>query len=359
MQTSQERLLDSVLWIIRESSSERPTDLVLRERLKTSWMGAEGKREAARMVFRYYRWLGWLPRESSLEIQVLAASKMDVNLVSTEDLFKLAVPGWVSDHVELSEGWLRSLQVDPVLWIRCKATEDQTLRNVLPGLSKAHTEAPQASFYTGTEDLFRTESFIKGRFEIQDLSSQRVSIACAPKPGETWWDACAGEGGKMLHLADLMQGKGLIWASDVAEWRLEKLKKRAKRAGVFNYRVAPWTKSGRPPVKTKFDGILVDAPCSGVGTWQRNPQARWTLFPTDITRLAQEQGKILDAVVGNLKTGGRLIYAVCTLTKDETTAVSDSFAAKHPELEELERRWLWPHQHGGNGMYYAIWRLKS
>lgn len=359
MQPSQERLLDSVVWVIRESSSEHPADSKLRERLKTSWMGADGKREVARMVFRYYRWLGWLPRESSLELQIEAASKMNVDLVSTEDLFKLAVPGWVSDHVDVSEGWLRSLQVDPVLWIRAKASGAEALRNVLPGLSKAHPEVPQAYAYTGTEDLFRSDSFTAGQFEIQDLSSQRVSMACAPKPGETWWDACAGEGGKMLHLADLMQGKGLIWASDVAEWRLEKLKKRAKRAGVFNYRLSPWTKSGRPPIKTKFDGILVDAPCSGAGTWQRNPQARWTLSSTDVTRLAQEQGKILNSVVSNLKPGGRLIYAVCTLTKDETTAVSDCFAAQHPELEELERRWLWPHLQGGNGMYYAIWRLKS
>ena len=181
MQPSQERLLDSVVWVIRESSSEHPADSKLRERLKTSWMGADGKREVARMVFRYYRWLGWLPRESSLELQIEAASKMNVDLVSTEDLFKLAVPGWVSDHVDVSEGWLRSLQVDPVLWIRAKASGAEALRNVSPGLSKAHPEVPQAYAYTGTEDLFRTDSFTAGQFEIQDLSSQRVSMACAPR----------------------------------------------------------------------------------------------------------------------------------------------------------------------------------
>src|SRR5205823_5977071 len=127
---------------------------------------------------------------------------------------------------------------------------------------------PEALVYEGETDLFRTPEFHAGEFEIQDLSSQAVGWLCDPKPGETWWDACAGEGGKLLHLSDLMQNKGLIWASDRAAWRLQKLKRRTARAKVFNYRAALWDGGAKLPTKTKFDGVLVDAPCSGLGTWR-------------------------------------------------------------------------------------------
>ncbi len=100
---------------------------------------------------------------------------------------------------------------------------------------------PDAVIYEGAEDLFRTAEFHAGEFELQDISSQIVGWICDPQPGETWWDACAGEGGKTLHLCDLMRGKGLVWASDRAAWRLQKLKReRAARARVFNYRAALW-----------------------------------------------------------------------------------------------------------------------
>ncbi|MBI4627026.1 MAG: RsmB/NOP family class I SAM-dependent RNA methyltransferase, partial [Verrucomicrobia bacterium] len=155
----------------------------------------------------------------------------------------------------------------------------------------------------------------------------------APKPGETWWDACAGEGGKTLHLADLMMNKGVVWATDRSDKRLDTLKRRAARAKLFNYRTEFWDGGSRLPTKIKFDGILLDAPCSGVGTWQRNPHARWTTTPDDVRELAATQRVLLENVCGSLKPGGRLIYAVCTLTRSETTAVADAFTAAHPELE--------------------------
>src|SRR5208283_4036928 len=160
--------------------------------------------------------------------------------------------------------------------------------------------------YVGTQDLYLTEPFQRGQFEFQDLASQLVGHACAPNPGETWWDVCAGEGGKTLHLADLMHNQGLVWATDRSARRLEVLKKRASRARLFNYRGAVWAGAvpgTRPslPTKTKFDGILVDAPCSGVGTWQRNPHARWTAAPRDVRELAATQGALLAAVAGSVK----------------------------------------------------------
>src|SRR5690606_4933636 len=162
--------------------------------------------------------------------------------------------------------------------------------------------------------------------------AQLVGHACAPRPGETWWDACAGEGGKLLHLADLMGNKGVIWASDRNERRLQVAKRRAGRAQVFNYRIAPWDGAARLPTRTRFDGILVDAPCSGVGTWQRNPHARWRTTPDDVRELAATQRRLLEHAAAGLKPHGRLIYAVCTLTRSETSAVAEAFTAAHPEL---------------------------
>ena len=155
--------------------------------------------------------------------------------------------------------------------------------------------------------------------------------------------------------------------------RLETLKRRAARAKLFNYRTVVWDGSARLPTKTKFDGILVDAPCSGVGTWQRNPQARWTTTPEDVTELAATQLALLNHVAGSLKPDGRLVYSVCTLTRRETTGVAEAFAAAHPELEPTpvlppspspishlpSSILLRPEELNANGMFIASWRRKA
>jgi 16S rRNA (cytosine967-C5)-methyltransferase len=277
-------------------------------------------------------------------------------------------------------GWLRHLQREPVLWIRTKSGLEQKISSALgfcaPATAASGGEAgspppfpatTSALHYTGPKDLFHTEGFQAGDFEIQDLASQLVGHACAPQPGETWWDACAGEGGKTLHLADLMQNKGMIWASDRSARRLAKLKERAARARVFNYRAASWEGDARLPTRTKFDGVLVDAPCTGIGTWQRNPHARWTTQPKDVEELAAVQARLLGAVAGSLKPGGRLVYSVCTLTRAETTDVAGKFTAAHPDFEpaplsalhaQLPAVFLWPPQLNANGMFLASWRRK-
>lgn len=235
---------------------------------------------------------------------------------------------------------------------------------------------PEALVYDGEADLFKTPEFHAGAFEIQDIASQAVGWLCAPQAGETWWDACAGEGGKTLHLSDLMQNKGLIWASDRAAWRLQKLKRRAARAEVFNYRATLWDGGVRLPTKTKFDGVLVDAPCSGIGTWQRNPHARWTTEAKDVEELAEVQGKLLENVAKAVKPGGKLIYSVCTLTRRETVGVVENFNRTQPEFEpmvlslpgaDVSQRLLtpaatvtlWPQDWGGNGMFLAGWRKRA
>lgn len=374
--------------VLGEVAATFPADAALRRYLGLARrLGPREKRAVSRAVFTYFRWLQWLDRRQSVQKQVEEAARLqerfrrDPKSIKPEALAVRAVPEWLHEEMDLPAAFLQQLQREPALWLRARpgtaAQLAQRLRDCEPApdplAPSLALHAPDALRYTGTQDLFLTPAFHEGAFEIQDLASQLVSCAAAPKPRETWWDACAGEGGKTLHLADLMDNKGLIWSTDRNARRLETLKRRAARAHLFNFRTALWEGGPRLPTKTKFDGILVDAPCSGVGTWQRNPHARWTTTLDDVRELASLQRALLEHVAGSLKPGGKLIYSVCTLTRSETTAVASAFTEAHPELETLPLAasadspaspssasfHLWPHELNANGMFIAAWRRKS
>jgi 16S rRNA (cytosine967-C5)-methyltransferase len=359
-----------------------PADAALREYLSASRsLGAVGRRSVSRAVFAYFRWLHWLDPGQSAQRRILAAVGLqnrferDPATVKAEALAARAVPDWLRGEMDLTADFLRRIQREPALWIRTKAGETASVERELgacgrPALPPALSAPPglAALRYLGTADLHRADGFQSGAFEIQDLSSQLVGHACSPQSGETWWDACAGEGGKALHLSDLMRNKGLLWATDRSVRRLSLLTRRAARAGMFNYRPAVWAGSGPAPFRTKCDGVLVDAPCSGVGTWQRNPHARWTTSIADVRELAAVQSTLLGHAAASVKPGGRLVYSVCTLTRSETQAVADQFGAAHPEFEPwpLPIRaspgpgssliTLNPQDVDANGMFIAAWR---
>jgi len=389
-------VLNQAARVLKLVQTGTPADQALRESLTQDrhFTAPVQRRAVSQVVFAYFRWWRWLAPKDSLQKQLEAAQVLqqrfdkDPASFKPEALAARTVPDWVKDEMDVPAEWLRQLQREPALWIRTRVGSGESVAQRLgdcqpysvagvadPGLKPpgSTTPATTAFRYTGIKDLYRTPEFQGGEFEIQDLASQLVGHACAPKPGETWWDACAGEGGKTMHLADLMQNKGLLWASDRSVRRLAKLKERAARAKVFNYRAAEWDGTAKLPTKTKFDGILVDAPCSGVGTWQRNPHARWTTTVKDVTELAAVQTRLLASVASALKPGGRLIYSVCTLTRAETTAVADAFTAAHPELEPVPvaglvapgpgsatpaTAFLWPQELNANGMFLAAWRKK-
>ena len=340
-------------------------------------LGAVGRRSVSRAVFAYFRWLNWLEPAQSLQKQVVGALGLqarfdrDPACIKTAALAARAVPSWLAGEMDVCAAFLRVLQREPALWIRAKAGAARDLaaalgsceEPVLPDLVQAPSGL-SALRYRGTADLHRAPGFQSGLFEIQDLSSQLVGHACAPEPGETWWDACAGEGGKALHLSDLMLNKGLVWATDRSVRRLSLLRKRAARAGMFNYRSAVWTGAASAPFRVKCDGVLVDAPCSGVGTWQRNPHARWTTTQGDVAELAAVQAGRLGRAAASVKPGGRLVYSVCTLTRSETAAVADGFEAAHRDFEPAAlpiaagqpRIALLPQDLDANGMFIAAWR---
>jgi len=363
--------------VIRAANRDNPADAVLRGELKKQ--RSLSKADSARIadaVFSYYRWLGWLDQEQPLKELVRSARTFAARFAENpaqftdEEMLARAFPTWVRTEVAVLSLWARALQMKPRLWLRARSGRGSELVARLGSCSPLG-DGPLADVleYRGLEDLFRTPEFHAGEFEVQDLSSQLVGLWCDAKPGETWWDACAGEGGKTLHLSDLMGNKGLVWASDRAEWRLKRFKLRAARAKAFNYRAVNWDGGIKLPTRATFDGVLLDAPCSGLGTWQRNPHARWTTTSDDVRELADLQRQILGRVAASVKPGGKLIYSVCTLTRAETTGVADAFDAIGGNFEPLPlenllqrdapptaRQWLWPQDCNGNGMFVAAWR---
>jgi 16S rRNA (cytosine967-C5)-methyltransferase len=365
---------------ISRAAPDFPADAALRETLAAHrQLPPELTRLAAGLTFAYWRWFGWLDAAWPLGARVEQAAALAERFrqrpesVSNSALIARALPAWAFEEMEIGPASLRSFQAEPTLWIRARRGQAAALAAELKSCRPAgFPQLPEALAYDGKADLYRSTAMGEGRLEIQDIASQAVGALCAPQPGETWWDACAGEGGKTLHLADLMDNKGLVWATDRSERRLTTLKRRIGRTKLFNWRSAHWEGAGTPPGRARCDGVLVDAPCSGTGTWGRNPHARWTVEPKDVAELADAQQKLLSVAAEAVKPGGRLVYAVCSLARSETAAVADAFEAAHPQFRPLPARspflpaadpaprWrLLPEEGGGNGMFVALWQREG
>lgn len=219
--------------------------------------------------------------------------------------------------------------------------------------------------------LFRTQSFRDGWFEIQDEGSQLIALLLEPKRRERIVDFCAGGGGKTLQIGALLANTGTVYAFDVAQKRLDKLKERIKRAGLDNVRAEVIAHERDTRVKRlhgKMERVLVDAPCSGTGTLRRNPDIKWR--EQDLEALVSAQKRILAGASELVKPGGRLVYATCSLLREENEAVVEDFLAAHtgfslvPARDILARRHvtipgitdylqLLPHTHGTDGFFAA------
>lgn len=187
----------------------------------------------------------------------------------------------------------------------------------------------------GRPPLGQVDAFKNGLVEIQDEGSQLVAFAVAPKPGDQVVDFCAGAGGKTLALAALMNNKGRVVACDVLAGRLKRAAERFRRAGLHNIEAKPLTSARDPWVKRhkrKFDRVLVDAPCSGTGTWRRNPDSRWRMLGPGLEQLVPLQAEILDSAARLVKPGGRLVYATCSLLPEENEGQIAAFLATHPDF---------------------------
>ncbi len=217
--------------------------------------------------------------------------------------------------------------------------------------------------------LAKTKALLKGHVSIQDEGSQMIAYLCAARPGMQVMDYCAGAGGKTLALAAAMQKKGRIVAMDNDPKRLDKGKQRYKKSGLADIievrcladeKQRKWVKRQ----KQKFDIVLTDVPCTGTGTWRRNPDMRWATYGPGLEELVAIQSEILDKASALVKPGGRLVYATCSLLPDENETQIESFLARNPEFEltPLDESQglgspymrLTPHRHQTDGFFAAI-----
>jgi 16S rRNA (cytosine967-C5)-methyltransferase len=225
----------------------------------------------------------------------------------------------------------------------------------------------------GKPALQKHPLFLDGSLEVQDEGSQLLGLLLAPRRGEMVCDFCAGAGGKTLLLGALMRNSGRLYAFDVSDKRLAKLKPRLARSGLSNVQAQVIAHERDTKVKRlagKFDRVLVDAPCSGLGTLRRNPDLKWRQNPESVAELTAKQQAILQSASRLVKTGGRLVYATCSLLTEENEAIVAAFLAAHPEfhlapagealaaqrveLEMGDYLRLDPVRHGTDGFFAAV-----
>lgn len=233
----------------------------------------------------------------------------------------------------------------------------------------------------GKPALNRSEAFIDGAIEVQDEGSQLLALLLEPRRGEMVADFCAGAGGKTLALGAMMRNTGRLYAFDVAEHRLSKLRPRLARSGLSNVYPVVITHERDDRVQRlagKLDRVLVDAPCTGTGTLRRNPDLKWRLTEADVPKLVAQQRAILKAAASLLKPGGRLVYATCSLLSAENREVVEHFLQERPDFslqsaaEVLARQnvamglrtdnpmlELFPHRHGTDGFFAAVLQKSS
>lgn len=281
--------------------------------------------------------------------------------------------GWLQQRMEAS-GWddeiverfQRGQNVRPPLWLRVqKPGQARAVEQELKQLGFAVTADEDALQAVGGRSIYQTAAFRLGGIEIQDWASQQISRAVGARPGELIWDACAGGGGKTLALASRMNNRGAITATDIRGYKLEELKRRAKRAGWFNIRRFEWD-AGAPldlPREARqqggFDRVLVDAPCSSAGTWRRNPDARWRLGPAGVGELCRLQARILDQAAPAVRPGGTLVYATCSwLTEENEQQVAD-WLQRHPEFSLATEHLVGFPYADSDTMYYAVLRRQD
>jgi len=246
-----------------------------------------------------------------------------------------------------------------------KGTRDETIKRLKKEGVKATSTSlsPWGLRCSERSNIAPTSVFKEGLVEVQDEGSQLIVNLMGVQPGQTVLDLCAGAGGKTLALAAVMQNKGRIIATDTAAWRLKRTKERLKRAGVFNVELREITDGSDKWLKRqkdRFDHVLVDAPCSGSGTWRRNPDQKWRLTPKDIEELPALQKSLLETASLLVKPGGGLVYATCSLLCEENEDVVSSFLEAHPTfsivpcgLEGDDLLSLSPYRKGTDGFFSA------
>jgi len=277
-----------------------------------------------------------------------------------------SIPGWLQTlgSKELGEKWEAEIhalneEAEVVLRVNTLKTTRERLKNLLQadGIATYLVKGyPDALVLETRQNVFRHPSFKEGLFEVQDASSQLVAAALQVEPGMRVIDACAGAGGKSLHLAALMGNKGKVISMDVEEWKLQQAKLRARRNGVsiFEPKVIEGSKTIKR-LKESADRLLLDVPCSGLGVLRRNPDTKWKLSPESIQKVQATQQEILQSYPSMLKKGGQLVYATCSVLRSENEEQVNKFLESEAgkDFELIEDRKVLAQESGFDGFYIA------
>lgn len=322
--------------------------------------------------------------ESDWLASVKAADAGEMSLAERVDL-----PDWLAERllqqmdeaelVALAHGLNRPAPLDLRVNL-LKADRDAVLAQLQAGGVAAEPGrlSPQAIRLAAKPALQKHPLFLDGSFEVQDEGSQLLGLLVQPRRGELVVDFCAGAGGKTLQLGALMRSTGRLYAFDVSDKRLAKLKPRMARAGLSNVHPVLIAHEADAKVKRlagKADRVLVDAPCTGLGTLRRNPDLKWRQSPAAVEEMVAKQGAILAAAARLVRPGGRLVYATCSLLAEENDAIVDAFLAAHPGFAQLsaqdildkqgvvvatgERLRLMPHVHDTDGFFAAVMERRA
>ncbi|MGZ3769833.1 MAG: RsmB/NOP family class I SAM-dependent RNA methyltransferase [Bdellovibrio sp.] len=282
-----------------------------------------------------------------------------------------SIPDWMYQRglQELGEEWkdvVRALNKPADVFLRTntlKITPDELIKALEQegvNVTKVSPDLPDALRLPERKNVFITEAFKKGFFEVQDASSQMIAPLLGVKPGDRVVDACAGAGGKSLHMAAMMKNKGKIISLDIHEWKLKELKLRARRDGVdvIETRVIDSNKV----IKRMYDSadrVLLDVPCSGMGVLRRNPDSKWKLNDEEIERLRDLQYEILTSYSPMVKKGGHLVYATCSLLPSENEKQIEKFLSEYGEHWTLIKQiHLRPDKEGFDGFFGALLQRK-
>ena len=287
--------------------------------------------------------------------------------------YRESIPDWMDELgvKELGEEtWTKELaaqneQAKVILRVNKLKTTKEKLRAILMDLNietEFHKDYPDALILTERANVFLTDAFKDGLFEVQDASSQLVAYFLDVKPGMRVVDTCAGAGGKTLHLASLMENKGQLIAMDLYESKLKQLKIRAKRNGAFNIepRVIESTKTIKK-LYDKADRVLIDAPCSGLGVLKRNPDSKWKLQPEFIDNIRKVQAEVLENYSKIVKPGGKLVYATCSVLPSENQEQIKHFLSTEigKEFTFVKDQKVLASGSGFDGFYMALLERKN
>lgn len=312
---------------------------------------------------------GYMPGELPESARPKSLPRIQALLKSVEEnrAIKESIPDWLDalGVAELGDLWPNTLRaLNKPAQVVLRANRLKITRDALAGLLKEEQIEARPAGTVGDalvlsrrQNVFQTKAFKAGLFEVQDFSSQLVAPLLAPEPGMRVVDACAGGGGKSLHIAALMQGKGSIIALDTLGWKLDELKVRARRAGVHNIetRVIENSKTIKR-LANSADRLLLDVPCSGLGVLRRNPDSKWKITPEQIAQLQTVQQDILQQYSGIVKPGGRMVYATCSVLPSENNHQVQTFLASPPgsQFRLLAENVILPQDNGFDGFYMAL-----